>query len=500
MKKWIINKWTLLLVVLIAIVAAFLILRNNNNSTATKYVTETAAKGLMTVTVTGSGNVSALTTQVANFSEQGTLTALNVKVGDTVTAGEQLATIDPTTYQTQLSQDQVSLAQANNNLKFNLESLQQTINGDQITLTKDQTSLANYTLYSSYSGTIKSINNNVGDTVGSSATQGSQGSSGSAFVVITDTGGVDHNVNFLISGTISQIDVSVGQSIFSGQLLGKLDTSSINNQITLDQIKLSQDNANYPVQQASLENAITSAQQKIQTDQTNITNTALKSNINGTVYAVNGTVGSTVSASGNSAAASSSSSTSSGIVSIYDPTSLAVNLAVDETDISKVKVGQIAQLTFTALGTTTYLGTVSAVSLTGSNSSGVVNYTVTITINKPDSKLKIGMSAAATVIIQTIENVISVPTSAVQTNASGQETVQILKNNSPKTVVVTTGISNDSDTEITGGINVGDVVIESTVTSGTTSTTRTSTSLFGGTGATGAATRSFGGGGFGGGL
>ena len=65
----------------------------------------------------------------------------------------------------------------------------------------------------------------------------------------------------------------------------------------------------------------------------------------------------------------------------------------------------------------------------------------------------------------------------------------------PKSQIVTTGISNDTSTEIVSGLNAGDIIVTKTIAPSTTTTTATTAapSILGGS--TGAAAR----GGFGGG-
>jgi macrolide-specific efflux system membrane fusion protein len=99
-------------------------------------------------------------------------------------------------------------------------------------------------------------------------------------------------------------------------------------------------------------------------------------------------------------------------------------------------------------------------------------------------------------IIQTqrVDDALSVPTTAVQTT-NGQSYVRVQsKNGQINQVVVTTGISSDTDTEITSGLNEGDNVVTSNLTT-TTSTGSSTTSPFSAVGGRGL----FGGGGGGGG-
>src|SRR5207244_3727976 len=74
--------------------------------------TATVSVGTVQSSVSASGNVSAASAASVDFGTSGTLTAVNVSVGDHVSAGHVLGTIDPTTAQTTLEAAQANPAQA----------------------------------------------------------------------------------------------------------------------------------------------------------------------------------------------------------------------------------------------------------------------------------------------------------------------------------------------------------------------------------------------------
>jgi multidrug efflux pump subunit AcrA (membrane-fusion protein) len=86
------------------------------------------------------------------------------------------------------------------------------------------------------------------------------------------------------------------------------------------------------------------------------------------------------------------------------------------------------------------------------------------------------MAVDASIITTVKDNVILVPSAAVQTSTStGQSTVCIMKNGAVSTVNVTVGASNDTQTEIDSGVSENDTVVTgTTTTAGTTSTGTTS--------------------------
>src|SRR5258708_279566 len=87
------------------------------------------------------------------------------------------------------------------------------------------------------------------------------------------------------------------------------------------------------------------------------------------------------------------------------------------------------------------------------------------------------MSVTANVITDVKQDVITVPNSAIK-QSGNQKYVQLLVNGLPQQKNVETGISNDTDTEITSGLSGGESVITQTITNSTTSTTQNTSSIF----------------------
>ena len=185
----------------------------------------------------------------------------------------------------------------------------------------------------------------------------------------------------------------------------------------------------------------------------------------------------------NSSSSTSSSTTPATLFSIIDFTSMRATIAISEVDISNVTLGQIATVTFDALPDKTFTGTVSNVNAIGTTTQGVTTYSIEITLDSVTPDLKPGMTANASIVTNKKENVILVPSTAVQT-VGGQSVVQIMKNNTAQTVPVTVGDSNDSETEIVSGVSAGDMVVTNPTTAPSTqsSANRGGLNLFGGGG------------------
>jgi len=178
-----------------------------------------------------------------------------------------------------------------------------------------------------------------------------------------------------------------------------------------------------------------------------------------------------------------------------------MTVAFSESDISKIKVGQPANVTLEALSGVELGAHVSSISTLGSSSSGVVSYDATLTLDQRDSRVKPGMSASAAVVTGQASGV-NLPNSAV-TSTGSVGRVNLLQNGKvvPTTVVV--GLVGDSRTQIVSGLKAGaQVQVTTTLPSlgSGSSPSSSSSGTLGGAGGLGGAARFLGsGGGFGGG-
>ncbi len=230
--------------------------------------------------------------------------------------------------------------------------------------------------------------------------------------------------------------------------------------------------------------AVQQAEATVAADQAALDATVLTAPITGTVTAVNGSVGSTVSGSGStvtlatssSSGASSSSSaagngsssgggssSSSAFITIDSLHQLEVVAGFAEADASKLAVGQPATLTFPALPETQVAGRVIAVATSSTVVSNVVTYDVTIALINPPREVKQGMTTNVSVVTDTRNRVLLLPSNAITTTGA-ISTVQLLQNGKTTTTPITIGLVGNSSTQIVAGLHAGDVVVEPTVT------------------------------------
>ena len=137
-----------------------------------------------------------------------------------------------------------------------------------------------------------------------------------------------------------------------------------------------------------------------------------------------------------------------------------ITVSVDELDINSVEVGQEATVTLDAIEDQTFTGKVVKVGNTSSSSgNGVSKYSVIISIPK-DEQMKVGMNASATIIVESVENIVTLPVIALQEkgNKSFVYTEKDSEGNLQGEVEVTTGLSDGTTVEIKDGLKDGEKV------------------------------------------
>lgn len=162
-------------VILAGAVGAWARTRTTAEAAATTTRTVAATVETLKQTVGATGTIEPKTQSNLSFAAAGTVTAVKVAVGDVVTAGQTLATIDPTALQ-----DALALAQANlDSATTALTSAQSTGTTTQVaaaqaqvdsaTLKRNsaQTDLGGATMVSPIAGTVATVNLTPGTAVAS---------------------------------------------------------------------------------------------------------------------------------------------------------------------------------------------------------------------------------------------------------------------------------------------------------------------------------------------
>ena len=206
-RLWFIVVSIVLLVVLIG--GGALVYLRRADASQVQYTTNPAAYGNLTQTVSASGPLQAKAEYDMNFSTSGQITAIDVRVGQQVKAGQVLAKLNAPNLQIAVEQAQITVdnAQQTYDTAVNNGDAQTTLNTDynslqsaQLQLQTAQNDLAAATITAPANSTVAAINGSVGQIASGSSSSSS--SSSSAFMVLLDTSG------YTITASVNEADIA----------------------------------------------------------------------------------------------------------------------------------------------------------------------------------------------------------------------------------------------------------------------------------------------------
>ena len=566
------------IVVLVIIGGGFYWYNNSKSgATVTKYVIEKATQGTVSASVTGSGQTQAVTQIDIKSQVSEIVTKVSIGVGDHVTAGQLLVTLDTTNEAKSLEQAQLSLQSAQLALAKLQEaptavSLGQTQNA--VTVAQENLSNSSTTLERDYQSGLNTIGSTfvdfqnvmtgLQDFVGGTEVNKSQ-SNPDAYVnlmpsylqantlpyrddvnshyaaaeaaytknladyhaisrsadqttldnlfsetyataeLINETvNSAKALLNFVVNNYPTNIGLAPLPTItntFQTNLGNYTNTtnndisnlSSVANTVVSDKTSINNDTLSLaeasdtlaqliagtdPLNIQSQQLSIQQSELSVQTAQQQLDDCYIRAPISGVVSAVDATVGETV---------------ASPAISIVGDGQIA-ELTLNEVDAAKVAIGDPATLTFDAISGLSLAGKIVEIDPVGTVSQGVVNYNVKVGFTDTTKQIKPGMSATATIITKVDQNVIAVPNSAVKTknsvsyilapagtvtdaDISASANGGIILPAAPKQIAVVVGLSNDSMTEITSGLQAGDLfIVQAIITSAASSANTVSVS------------------------
>jgi multidrug efflux pump subunit AcrA (membrane-fusion protein) len=454
-RRSVIINGALVVVLAAAVTGAVIAVGEPTTATASTEQTAKATRATVSSTVTASGNLSAATSVAVNFAGSGgTVTAIYVKVGDKVVAGQELAKVDDTSALQSLASANASLASAKAN--YATTTAGQTSaekSRDQTSIRSAQVSVDNATTSLSQAKATYRLDKSQQDALVSSAqaTYDAATDATARANALTSLTNAKHTRDSTLLRDQQSIDTAQGQvSSAQASLRSQQASAAVNSQgATSGSV-------------ASAKAQVTSAQVQVDEAQTTVDETVLRAPVAGTVSTLSGVVGQSSSGSGaasssSSTSASTSSSTSSGFLTLSSLSDLQVTTKVAEADASHVRIGQSATITFSASSNTAQ-GTVTAIDVSSTVTNNVVEYGVTVTLTDPPKVLKLGQTASVSITTATVENALSVPTSAV-TRVGNSATVTVRKDGVDTPTPVTLGVEGDSSTEIKSGVSEGTTVV-----------------------------------------
>ncbi len=496
---------TTLFVVIVIVVAIILVVRSTRTTTATtSYVLGTVQPGTVVSTVSGTGQVSTSDTLAITPQVSGTLESISVQPGASVAKGQTLFVVDPTDAEKTLRDAKLNLASA----QLDLESFQaQTASSatDQGTAVSD----AYNNLLNSNPEAVPTDNitaTYTAPTISGNYTLGKEG----AITISTysSSAGISFNASGLATGSGIANNITpepIGNSGLYVSFPAKT-TYGLTWTINLPNTAANNYLSNYNAYQSALETqtennaangvtnislqtkelAVTQAQNAVTDAEDTLAEYYVTAPFTGTLASIPVVVGQQV-----------SSGTTLGTVITNQEEAV---IPLNEVDAANVTLGQKATMTFDAISNLTMTGKVVEVDTIGTVSQGVVNYNVKIAFDTEDPRIKSGMSVSATIATQVAQDVLIVPSTAIKGSGDSEYvlTATSATDPAPVQVPVTTGISDDANTQVLSGLTAGQQVVTRTVTSTSAKPAATATpSILSSLG--GGSTRGLGGGGYSGG-
>ncbi len=145
---------------------------------------------------------------------------------------------------------------------------------------------------------------------------------------------------------------------------------------------------------------------------------------------------------------------------IDDFSAMYVDVSVSEVDIDLIEVGQPAVISFDALRGKEFMGEVVEVAPVSEISTSTVNFSVTIQLTDPAANVRPGMTAVVDIIIVAWSLALLIPNQAVRT-IDGLQTIYLKQPGEAMTPIeVTLGASSETFSELTSGeVKAGDTIV-----------------------------------------
>lgn len=262
------------------------------------------------------------------------------------------------------------------------------------------------------------------------------------------------SLRFRTSGKLTYVNVEAADEVYQGQIIAGLDTEDLNinlreaentlrdKRAIVDKIKddLKDVGASETYAQrqtrTTAEVAQDNAYEGFLTAQKALRDSVLYSPIPGVVTQALSVVGQTV-------------SSIDAIAQIVDTSEIYFDTDIDEADIGKIKIGLRAKITLDADEDTVYEGSIAQIfPQTKTTTSGATVVTVRIKLDTFSTNFINGLSGEAAIILKSVKNATTIPLEALRDD----NTVFVQTKDGLRTVKVTSGISSDTDVEITKGV------------------------------------------------
>ncbi|NDJ62545.1 MAG: efflux RND transporter periplasmic adaptor subunit [Chloroflexi bacterium] len=148
------------------------------------------------------------------------------------------------------------------------------------------------------------------------------------------------------------------------------------------------------------------------------------------------------------------------VAEIIDVSPLTLTVQVDEIDIRQIEPGLTARVQVDALPGVELPANLQEIALVSTNTGGIVSYDVQVQLDADDERVRVGMTAEASVVVEARRDTLVVPNAYIRLDR-GQDRafVNLLRaDGTLEEVEVTLGLQGQDSSEILAGVSEGDVV------------------------------------------
>lgn len=431
----------------------------------TSYTTATAERGSITQEVPATGKVATPSTISLQFQGSGKLVALNVQVGDTVSAGKILAEQDTTVLKAQLAgaeavYNTAVAAHSAHSIPLTKTEAVQTYNAAYQTLdaTLHNDIDAFFGEPTAY-GPLLLITASLDDSRELSRQRESINDDFKAWLKDLSTADQSDPKDLLAKASLETQKVSDFVTLLaytanernSGANSTQLaDLTAARSSITglLAIISAAQDlYSSKSISATSVaESSIDAAAASVALIEAQIAQMSLLAPVNGTITGTSGNVGETV-------------SPAIAVVTMLPKSKLQVDANVSEDNIANVALGEPVRITLDAFNGAQWNGVVGAIDPAQTIVSGAVYYKTTIAFDSPDERIKPGMTANIWVQTGAASSTLVLPASAIRKDGTTSY-VRVLQNGNVTNRDVIVGLKSiNGKVEIKTGLIEGDQVL-----------------------------------------
>lgn len=429
-----------LLIILIILAGAGFYWWYTRKNQGVHYITVPVVRGNLASSVEATGTINPVVNVTVGAQVSGKIIRIYVDYNSRVSKGQQLAQIDPTSYQAAVDQSradlnnaEASLAVANSNIQNALavqSQAEHNISTVEAQIKRDKANLANAEINFKRLNTLAQRN------------------------------------------LIARSDADTARYTYEA---GRATVQGDESQLRESKDRLASAKVQVQVAEGQLKSAAAvrdKAKAQLEQSMANFGYTKIISPVDGTVVARNVDVGQTV---------VSSFQAPSLFLIAQDLRKMQIDTQVDEASVGKIKIGHKVKFNVAAFPAEDFSGKVSQVRINPITQQNVVNYDVVVAVSNPGLKLLPGMTATVNFIVDEGKNVLIIPNSALrfvppeekkqmqkleklQKRASVPH-VWVLEKNKIVRRDIKTGISDDTETEVISGLNERELVVTEVETS-----------------------------------